>query len=52
MLERNQEAISYMNTVRLGQTEQGSLPVANVLSKVHENLIGQAQLSTGVGDRS
>ena len=44
---RNQEAINYMNTVRLGQTEQGSF-VANVLSPVPPNLIGQAELSTGL----
>jgi hypothetical protein len=44
---RNQEANNYMNTVRLGQTEMGSF-VANVLSPIPPNLVGQADMSTGL----
>lgn len=44
---RNQEASNYMSTVRFGQTEIGSF-VANLLSPVPPNLIGQGHLSTRV----
>ena len=44
---RNQEAIDYMNTVRFGQTEMGSF-IANLLSPVPPNLVGQADMSTGL----
>ena len=43
----NQEASNYMDTVRFGQTEVGSF-VANLLSPVPPDLIGQADMSTGV----
>ena len=48
---RNQEASNYMNTVRFGQTEMGSF-VANLLSPVPPNLIGQAGLSPGFAPES
>ena len=44
---RNQQAIKYMNAVRFGQTEIGSF-VVNVLSPVPPNLVGQADLITGL----
>ena len=44
---RNQEASDYMDTVRFGQTEMGSF-IASLLSPVPPNLVGQADLSTGL----
>ena len=44
---RNQEASDYMTTVRFGQTEMGSF-IASLLSPVPPNLVGQANLSTGL----
>ena len=44
---RNREASDYMDTVRFGQTEIGSF-IASLLSPVPPNLVGQADLSTGL----
>ena len=44
---RNQEANDYMDSVRFGQTEMGSF-VASLLSPVPPNLVGQADLNTGL----
>ena len=42
-----QEASDYMDTVRFGQTEMGSF-IASLLSPVPPNLVGQADLDTGL----
>lgn len=44
---RNQEANDYMNTVRFGQTEMGSF-IASILSPVPPDLVGQANLNSGL----
>ncbi len=44
---RIQEASDYMDTVRFGQTEMGSF-VISLLSPVPPNLMGQADMSTGM----